>query len=76
MSKHKTYSNDWFPPAAQGNDEWGRHVFGPRWNLVKYLYDLERNSFGELIGFTAEFHDGHKEQYTLDRIAKAEGGQQ
>lgn len=71
-----TYSHDWFSPAAQGGDEWGRHVFGPRWHLVKYLDDLERNSYGELIRFTATFHDGHEEQYVLDRIAEAEGSQQ
>ncbi len=67
----KTFSNDHFSPAAQGGDEWGRHVFGKRWSLVKWIMDVDRNSFDELIRFTAVFHDGHEERYEVKRLAAA-----
>ena len=63
---YKRYSNAHFQPAAQGGDEWGRHIFGPRWNLIKWINATKRNTFGELMSFTAVFHDGHVEHYVHD----------
>jgi hypothetical protein len=69
MSEPKTYSNAWFQPASQGNDEWGRHIFGPKWDTIKWIMDCEHNHYGELLSFTAVMVYGREERYILDRLA-------